>query len=66
LNIPGMDCGPEANQWVCQFLGEGGLRMVVSTSGMQKKDCSQADLILFDNPAHQGDMVRNNNYNILG
>ncbi|XP_021379954.1 mitochondrial amidoxime reducing component 2-like isoform X2 [Mizuhopecten yessoensis] len=37
LPIPGMDCGEEANQWACDFLGQENLHVVFSAPSMKKK-----------------------------
>lgn len=37
LPIPGMDCGEEANQWACKFLGQENLHVVFSAANMEKK-----------------------------
>ncbi|XP_033734575.1 mitochondrial amidoxime reducing component 2-like [Pecten maximus] len=40
LHIPGMDCGEEANQWACDFLGLENLHVVFSATNMKKKNIS--------------------------
>ncbi|ESP03080.1 hypothetical protein LOTGIDRAFT_212579 [Lottia gigantea] len=54
--VKGMDCGQEASDWLHKFLGIPGLRLVHSSSDLQKRDCSKPSKP-WGNPAKPGDEV---------
>lgn len=60
LRVLGMDCGNEAASWFQTFLGAEGVRLVVSSGTMPKKDSSM-ELKPWGNPAQPGDLVMSQN-----
>ncbi|XP_022333986.2 mitochondrial amidoxime reducing component 2-like [Crassostrea virginica] len=56
LRVLGMDCGNEAESWFQTFLGAEGVRLVVSSGTMPKKDSSK-ELKPWGNPAQPGDLA---------
>lgn len=59
LKVLGMDCGDEAARWFQTFLQAEGVRLVVSSGSMPKKDSSKM-LKPWGNPAQPGDLVMPN------
>ncbi|RUS90148.1 hypothetical protein EGW08_002115 [Elysia chlorotica] len=66
------DCGLESGQWLSQYLGEDGLRMLVVIPGVTNRDCkemnsTQADKLIFQDKGPYllateeslGDLIRN-------
>lgn len=56
LKVLGMDCGDEAARWFQTFLQAEGVRLVVSSGPMPKKDSSKM-LKPWGNPAQPGDLA---------
>ncbi|XP_048735272.1 mitochondrial amidoxime-reducing component 1-like [Ostrea edulis] len=56
LRVLGMDCGDEAARWFQKYLEAEGVRLVVSSGSMPKKDSSE-ERKPWENPAQPGDMA---------
>ncbi|XP_046578219.1 mitochondrial amidoxime-reducing component 1-like [Haliotis rubra] len=50
----GLDCGQEAADWMCSFMGQEGLRVLFSAPGLRKRESSE-EIKPWGNPALLGD-----------